>query len=364
MKKIKYLLLMCMLTFLLTGCVKFNANMDIKKDKSMNFSIIYAFDTSIFGDQQLLEEDDKKNLEKQGFTITDYSDNKMKGFTLSRKIKNIDEVSSTTDNEYNLSGILVDKTENEYIFKVKKGLFKNTYIAKFKFDASDSNLNDTADSSLSDLDIDTSSDGNNDLSWDSDISDSSSDYGDLSSMISNMDLSFNVTLPYSSKNNNASTTNNKNKNLSWDLSSNELENIEFEFELYNMNTIYACIGIIVLLVIIIVSVIVGKKNNNSKKKIYGSSINNQGNNYSTQRINPGLNNQNSSFAQIEQPQAQPQTSTNQIQNMQPQQINPGLNNQNSSFVQVEQPQAQSQTSTNQQPLNNQQNNNLFNNGTT
>ena len=38
MKKIKYLLLLCTISFLFTGCVKFNATMDIKKDKSMDFS--------------------------------------------------------------------------------------------------------------------------------------------------------------------------------------------------------------------------------------------------------------------------------------------------------------------------------------
>ena len=81
MKKIKYLLLVSVLT-LLTGCVKFNATMDIKKDKSMGFSIIYAFDTSLFGSQDLLEESDKKELESQGFIVEDYNQNNMKGFTL------------------------------------------------------------------------------------------------------------------------------------------------------------------------------------------------------------------------------------------------------------------------------------------
>ena len=71
MKKIKYILLLCTLTFLLTGCVKYNANMDIKKDKSMDFSIIYALDSSLFEDQKLLEDKDKKEWEERGFTVTD-----------------------------------------------------------------------------------------------------------------------------------------------------------------------------------------------------------------------------------------------------------------------------------------------------
>ena len=39
MKKIKYLLMLCIFTIISTGCVKYNANMEIKKDKSMDFTI-------------------------------------------------------------------------------------------------------------------------------------------------------------------------------------------------------------------------------------------------------------------------------------------------------------------------------------
>ena len=39
----------------LSGCVKFDATMDIKKDKSMDFSIIYAVDTTYFGDETLID---------------------------------------------------------------------------------------------------------------------------------------------------------------------------------------------------------------------------------------------------------------------------------------------------------------------
>ena len=65
-------------------------------------------------------------------------------------------------------------------------------------------------------------------------------------------LSFNVTLPYSAKSNNASTVNNDGKKLSWNLSSNQVEFIEFEFELYNMTVIYTGVGAIVLILVIII----------------------------------------------------------------------------------------------------------------
>ena len=93
MKKNKFILMLCVLTFMLTGCVKYNANMNINKDKSMDFSMIYALDTSLFEDQELLSDEDKQKLESQGFTITDYSEGTMKGYTLTKKISNIDYVS-------------------------------------------------------------------------------------------------------------------------------------------------------------------------------------------------------------------------------------------------------------------------------
>ena len=267
MKKIKYFLLLLAPMFLLTGCVKYNATMDIKKNKSMDFSITYALDTSLMGDKELLSDEQRKTLENQGFTITDYLSDNMKGFVISRHIKNIDLLSSKNDTEYSLSELGDKNSDNNYIFKVKKGILKNTYTAKFKFDASDSNLED--DSSDDDWSFDNESDDtlNWDFGSDSTDNDSSFDFGsDLSNMMSNMDLSFNVNLPYSAKSNNATTVNNDNKNLTWNLSSNSLETIEFEFELYNMTPIYIGIGVIAVLVIIIIALLLSgnnTKNNNT-----------------------------------------------------------------------------------------------------
>jgi hypothetical protein len=248
MKKIKNLLVICFMTFLLTGCVKYNATMDIKKDKSMDFSIIYAFNSQLFGDQEILDDDEIKDLEENGFSVTEYNENNMKGFTIAKSIKNIDTVSSKEDTEYSLSGILEDN--ESYIFKVEKGLLKNKYIAKFNFDASDSDLSTDEDDEYTDESDD----------------DYDSDY-DYSSLMTNLDLSFNVTLPYSAISNNASTTNDDNKSLSWNLSSNEVDTIEFEFELYNMTNIYIGIGVIVLLLVVIVLLVILKNKKNKSNSV-------------------------------------------------------------------------------------------------
>ena len=250
MKKIKYVIVLAALSFLLTGCVKFNANMEIKKDKSMRFSIIYAFNKSLFNNQEILTDENKKELENKGFIISDYADDTMKGFTISKDIKNIDAISSTDDINYSLSGLLDESVENKYFFKVKKGFLKNVYTATFNFDTQDSGLDDSFD-----------------LNNDSDTSDSS--FGDVDfsgitqSMLQNLDLSFNVSLPYKALSNNASTATDNDKSLSWNLTANKKENIEFEFELYNMNVIYIGIGILFLIVIIIIGIVISKKKKNN-----------------------------------------------------------------------------------------------------
>ena len=277
MKKNKFILMLCVLTFMLTGCVKYNANMNINKDKSMDFSIIYALDTSLFEDQELLSGEDKQKLESQGFTITDYSEGTMKGYTLTKKISNIDYVSTTSNASYDLSGLLDSNATNSYIFKVTKGLLKNTYTANFTFDASESDINsdstDTTDNLndlfsndeeeetiLSEEKQEETNQEETDLNGNMDFSDM-----DLSSLTSNLDLSFNVNLPYSAKSNNATTTSDNNKKLSWNLSSTEISTIEFTFELYNMTNIYIGIGLLVILIAAIVVLIVSKKKNSSDK---------------------------------------------------------------------------------------------------
>ncbi len=316
-KKIFSTLFIFLMSVSLTGCVKFNANMDIKKDKSMDFSIIYAFDTSIFGDEELLTNEDKKKIEEQGFSITDYKQDSMKGFQLSRKIKNIDTISSVEDTDYNLSGILNDDENNKYVFKVQKGFLKNKYIAKFKFNASDSELNNSEStvgndsSTVEDTDYNLSGilndDENNKYVFkvqkgflknkyiakfkfnasDSELNNSESTVGndsstvedtendstdsfpdlDVSKLSSSLDLSFNVKLPYSAKSNNATKTENDNKNLTWSLSSQSEQTIDFEFELYNMTNIYVAFGGIVLIIVIIILIINRNKKSNNNSDV-------------------------------------------------------------------------------------------------
>ena len=251
-KNIKFTILLILLVISLTGCVKFNSTMEIKKDKSMDYKIIYAFDKSLFGDQEILTNDDKKELENKGFTVSNYVDGNMKGFKISKNIKNIDDVSSTNDATYDLSGLLDSNKSESKVFKVKKGFLKNTYTASFKFDSSDSDLNNSTSNDTT-IDNDFTTDDNN-TTTDSDF--------DFSNINTNMDLSFNVKLPYKAISSNATTKKNDDKELSWNLSSTGEDKIEFSFALYNMTNIYICGGVIVLLIIIVIVSILNKSKKN------------------------------------------------------------------------------------------------------
>lgn len=279
MKKIRILLLLVVGIFTLTGCVKFNANMEIKKDKSMDFSIIYAIDTSVMGKEaqgessETFTNEQKEELKKQGFTVEDYTEGKMKGIKITKHIKNIDEVSTEKDTEYSLSGMLDGKEhKDEYMFKVEKGFLKNTYTAKYKFDMNESSMamddeetnfdfenpDETAypDEENTTSDVDTTTETSNDLDL-SGLSDPSA--------YANMDLSFNLKLPYANKSNNASSKTNE-KELKWNLMTLGDKNIEFSFCLYNINPIiiYIMIALIVIMIVTIVLLIIKK---NKKKTL-------------------------------------------------------------------------------------------------
>ena len=260
MKKIKYLILVSLFAIITTGCVKFNANMNIKKDKSMDFSIIYAFDKTLLGEERSLKEEEFDEVKRQGFSVEKYQEGSYEGFKITKKINNIDEVSTTDDVNYNLSGMMEASEENKYIFKVVKGEEKNTYTAKFRFDANDSGMNN-----------DKNDDEDNEFLDDEDEFDFTSDDDemDLSGLLGNLDLKFSVDLPYGAISTNATTKENDNKKLSWKLNATKEELIEFTFELKNNESdcnliLYIGIGVALILIILIIILLTRK---NGKKDV-------------------------------------------------------------------------------------------------
>ena len=254
-RSFKVLCLM-LIIFMTSGCMKLNVDMSINKDKSMNLSYVVAFANSLMnqsGTDTALDESDLKQAEESGFKVENYSDGSMTGYKFTKGFSNIDNISDEKETIFDLEKLL--DGEEAKVFTVKKGLFKNTYSVKMQ--------NNTASEMEDEMDL-----GSIYGDSSSDYSSSSNIFGDtdLSMLTSSMDLTFTVNLPNKPINSNATTTENEGKKLEWNLMDQNLQNIEFEFELYNMDNIYLTVGIIgVLVIIIIVIIIMNKKKPNSKE---------------------------------------------------------------------------------------------------
>ena len=285
-QKVKILLVLSMV-FLLTGCIRFNATMDIKMDKSMDYTIIYAFDKNFLEKENatVLTTEQMKELESQGYKLEVYEKDNLEGYKISKTFKNIDEISTEDEQEYELAGLTDEGAENQYIFQVKKGLLKNRYKAKFKFDTNNSNI--SGNSSSTEFDWEDSSDWNyddenNTVSYkqldgdeltvvgeeDNTIQkkEAEEDYDISSLLANNLDLKFNVNLPTPALSHNATESEDDNKKLSWTLTTKQ-EEIAFEFELYNLPVVIG-IGVVALLVVIgVISTIISSVGKGKNKPI-------------------------------------------------------------------------------------------------
>ena len=290
-KKLFSILALFIMIFSLTGCMKYNALMEIKEDKSMNFSIIYAMANSILEmsddeNNELMTEEQKQELINQGFQIENYADDTYTGFQITKTINNIDDVSSESDVVYSLSGIFDEKSDTK-IFKVAKGTDKNIYTANFKFDANDNNSDNETDNTITEeenkidenivdenLIQDTTTNDNDESE---DTNNEEMDLSGLESLTSSLDLKYVVKLPSAALSSNAKEKSEDGRELTWKLSSSEIDTIQFQFELKNKTSglvenssgnipLPLIIGIALVVIIILVVIIMkSKKGKNNIK---------------------------------------------------------------------------------------------------
>ena len=262
MKKSFKVLCLMLVAFMMSGCMKFNMNMNINSDKSMNLELIVAFANEMMGssNETNMDNSEIQKLKDNGFNVEEYSDDTMTGYTISTKINNIDDVSTEKDTMFNLNDIFNGEKLSD-IFTVKKGFLKNTYIVKIGEEESTDMTNEIED------------DLNSTYSDDSLLA---TDDADLSMLLNSMDINFTINLPYKAISSNATNTENDGKTLVWQptSASNSSSNIEFSFELYNMTNIYLMVGIVILIIVIIIILIV---KHCKKTKSNKSSLNSQKN---------------------------------------------------------------------------------------
>lgn len=348
----KKIISMIIILLTLTGCVKMEVNMEIRKDKSMTLGIIQAANESLInqGTADLLDEEEKKEFQESGYKIEDYKEKEMVGYKITKDIKNIDEVS--TEEEVTSDLGLDNLKDNNYIFTVKKGLFKNTYKATLKNSDTDK-INDSLNNDLTDnsnpddtledeIIMDDELLTDEDLTFENDITidddetlditeedtNNSLEDFDYSALMSGIEVSMKVKLPYKALSNNATTVENDGTSLTWDLMKFEGEEIKFEFEMYNTKNIIILSGTIILFVIIIIFIIIKKSKKNKKKQ--SNNIETTQNIMPTQDINQNQNTEPNTQT-IEQ---NPNTNPNQQQNIG---ITPVLDNQTPPQIPINEP---------------------------
>ncbi|MBE6150385.1 MAG: DUF3153 domain-containing protein [Firmicutes bacterium] len=195
----KRLLILIGMIFLLTGCVKYNLDMGVGKDKSISITIIDAIQKEYAG--SLENTDSLEEYKKLGYEVETYNDNGYTGLKLTKKFNSIDEISSSDVQTFELTDLLDLETTNYKIFNSNKIGTTTTYKANFTYDLT------MAETEGSNEEVDYSA------------------YSD--SMI----FTYKISLPNNAKiiTHNADEKSSDGYTLTWNMKYGELKNINFTF---------------------------------------------------------------------------------------------------------------------------------------
>lgn len=218
-EKIKLYIIIFLVIFLCNGCVYYGVNVDINSDKSMNYSINFELKKSFYDayyseGQSAISEDEKSNLEKNGFKIVENVNSEKYSLSISKEFDNIDDISKENKDVIHN----VRDYDSKYFFSVKKSLFKNKYKANVLLDLTDYIKNE-------------------DSKYDN-----------------NYTIEYVLKLPNESIDNNASDISLDGKTLRWIADFGQVNKFEYSFELENrilivLKTIIKVVCIIFIVVI-------------------------------------------------------------------------------------------------------------------
>ena len=195
MKKIKITLIL-ILVILLSGCVKYDLQMQVNTDKSFNFVLIDAMLKEYVG-MGTQDKTTKDEYIAKGFEVEDYSDNEYSGLKLTKKYNSIDDVSSPNCGTVEIKNIL-EQEGDLILFKSQKTNTLTTYTADFTYDLTVDKENEEED---------------------------------YSSYSEQMYFGYKITLPSNSKiiSNNADIVSEDGYTLTWEIEYGEKKNIDFVF---------------------------------------------------------------------------------------------------------------------------------------
>lgn len=260
MKKVLRTILLFMVVVLLSGCVKYNIEMNITKDKKMNMVFISAADKSMFGDS-IEEPEDNEELQKlknEGWKLGKFEDDKWKGAKLSKSFDDIDKLSTENETIFDLNKFGQEGQMPANVFQKTTQDGETVYKAKFAFKMTNGD-EEIQDETNEEMDL-----GENDSLEEVPEDDTSENNESMEEMIKkmsgSMDLKLTVNVPKVISSNATTVEGNK---LTWDLTKmQEGTNIEFAFSLdegLSFPLIYVIIGGCALLIIIVLVVLLSKK---------------------------------------------------------------------------------------------------------
>jgi len=275
MKRVFGLVLAIVFILVSTGCVKYEMNMGVNEDKSVDFEVIYAIDSSSMdGLQESNDEENETDLETEedetsdseadvsnyeflknkGYTVEEYEQtdsegHKYKGVKIKKRFASIDDITKETEKTIDIN----NKFFNEEKFDDSQIYSKNgdTYKASLLFDFTENGK---------------------------DVSDQ---YKEYQSMFT---LSYTVKLPSKATDNNATKVSDDGKTLTWEFAYGKKTEVKYSFELKDSDKkedkkssekdsdkdedktklfiiIGAGVGGLLLIIIIVIVIISSKKKN-------------------------------------------------------------------------------------------------------
>ncbi len=245
-KKILGLFSIFAIAILMSGCVKYNANIKITSDKKMTMELIIATSKSMQGMMEGAEEQEDneeiQKLKEAGWTVESYEDSEYKGQKLKKTYSNIDELTADSETNYDLNELVQEGKEAKYMFYKEAG--SDVYKAKFK---ANTNMDDSGDVDVENMTPEEKAEYEQTQEM-------------AKQMLSSTDLKLTVEVPKVVSSNATTTDGNK---LTWDLT--KLENvsaIEFQFELKGGSSfpiVPVVIGGCVLLIAVVAVILISKK---------------------------------------------------------------------------------------------------------
>lgn len=268
MVKFKKIILMVLVVFLVVGCMDYNVGFNINKDKSLDLSMESKVDLLKFMHNLLQDEELKKSfLEQSATTACSYTCDALDEDCMNKCVEENTKNATLTDEDIKKylddamsSDDALDESYNEEEIKaltdkgftVDESLDKESYVYTLSIKKHYNNIDDVSSDkevSASSVDINKlfageaeevyftkTSEGNYKANFvvgestvnESDFVEFDLDDVDLKGLMS---ITYTVTLPNGAISNNASEVSSDKKTLTWDLSGNDVKEINYEFSL-------------------------------------------------------------------------------------------------------------------------------------